>query len=343
MVVNSHYIPQFLLRHFCEDNHIQYCDIEKKKIEERTTKTVFSEQGYYPDELEHDLSVKIESQFANLLNQKLIKEKYKIVLNVDEMLLLKKYLIISIFRFRTDELEKVPILQGLSKKQLENLGGNFFDNINKVLACKTKEEMFQYCDFNSPDTNINFMSYMKDVLCSYTVFVKTNNCGEDFLIPDRGWGAYEGPIHTKKIIGTLELAMKTGDPILFQIARMLTPHDYSIFPLTRNLAVLNVSTFFKLCLPGSLYSVKFTEEAPTISKALGFGSVKTIMPPIPKTSYGKVTEYICEVQQLSKQDTVFLNSLLLSNIVKFFAYADCSKVKRSIESDGKYKFAIVKR
>ena len=341
-MVNSHYIPQFILRHFCVDNHIQYCDIEKEKVEERTTKTVFSDQGYYPDELEHDLCVKIESQFANLLNNKLIKENYKIVLNADEMLLLKKYLMISIFRVRTDELEKEPVLQGLSKKKLENLGGNFFDNINKVLACKTKEEAFQYCDFDFPETNMNLMAYMKDVLCSYTVFVKTNNCGEDFLIPDRGWGAYEGPIHIKKFTGTLDLAMKTGDPTLFQIAMMLTPHDYSIFPLTRNLAVLNVSTFFKLCMPGSLYNVKFTEEAPTVSKVLGFGSITTIKPPIPKAVYGRGTEYTCEVQQLSRQDTVFLNSLLLANVDKYFAYADCSKVKRSIDNDGKYKFAIVK-
>ena len=147
----------------------------------------------------------------------------------------------------------------------------------------------------------------------------------------------------KKFTGTLDLAMKTGDPMLFQIAAMLTPHDYSIFPLTRNLAVLNVSTFFKLCMPGSLYNVKFTEEAPTISKVLGFGSITTIKPPIPKAAYERETEYTCEIQQLSRQDTVFLNSLLLGNVDKYFAYADCSKVKRSIDSDVKYKFAIVKR
>lgn len=339
-MVNSHYIPQLILRHFCVDNNIQYCDIEKERVERRTTRTVFSEQGYYPDELEHDLCVKIESQFGNLLNSKLIKERYRITLNADEMLLLKKYLMISIFRYRTDELEKDLVLHGLSKEQLEDFGGNFFDNINKVLACTTKEDALKYCSFETLGTNINLMAYMRDVLCSYTVFVKTNNCGEDFIIPDRGWGTYEGPIHIKKLTETLELAMKTGDPLLFQIAAMTTPHDYSIFPLTRNMAVMTVSTFFKLCMPDSPYNIKFTEDAPTLSQAIGFGSARTITPPVPKNVYGKGTEYLCEIQQLSKQDTIFLNSLLLSNADKYFAYAECARVKRSLESEGSYIFAI---
>lgn len=341
-MVNSHYIPQLILRHFCVDNHIQYCDIERQMVQERTTRTVFSEQGYYPDELEYDLCVKIESQFGNLLNNNLIKERYKITLNAEEMLLLKKYLLISIFRYRTDELEKDPILQGLSKKQLENLGGNFFDNINKILQCRTKEEVFRYVDIASSETNINLMAYVKDILCSYIVFVRTNNCKEDFIIPDRAWATYEGPIHIKKFTGTIELAMKTGDPLLMQIAAMTTPHDYSIFPLTKDLAVMTISPFFKLCLSGSSYNIKFTEEAPTLSKSLGFGSEKTITPPTPRETYGKVSEYVCEIQQLSKGDTIFLNSLLLSNADKYFAYADIERVLQSIKSYGRYQFAIGK-
>lgn len=339
-MVNSHYIPQFILRHFCVDNNIQYCDIEKRRVEKRTTRTVFSEQGYYPDKLEHELCVKIESQFANILNNKITKERYRIFLNADEMLLLKKYLMISILRYRTDELEKDPILQGLSKEQLEYLGGDFCENINKILVCKTKEDAFKYCNFESSDTNMTLMAYVKDVLCSYTVFVKTNNCGEDFILPDRGWGTYEGPIHIKKLTSTLELAMKTGDPLLFRIAEMITPHDYSIFPLTRNMAVMTVSIFFKLCMPDFPYNVIFPEEAPTLSQALGFGNAKTITPPVPRKVYGKGTEYLCEIQQLSKHDTVFLNSLLLSNADNYFAYAECERVKRSLESEGSYIFAI---
>ena len=74
--MNNHYIPQFLLKHFCENGTIQYCDIENRKVEVRNTRSVFSKKGYYPDELEHDLCNKIESQFSKLLNDKLAISRY---------------------------------------------------------------------------------------------------------------------------------------------------------------------------------------------------------------------------------------------------------------------------
>ena len=36
--MNNHYIPQFLLKHFCENGTIQYCDIENRKVEARNTR-----------------------------------------------------------------------------------------------------------------------------------------------------------------------------------------------------------------------------------------------------------------------------------------------------------------
>ena len=91
--MNNHYIPQFLLKHFCENGTIQYCDIENRKVEARNTRSVFSEKGYYPDELEHDLCNKIESQFSKLLNDKLAISRYKVTINSEEKKKKKKYMI----------------------------------------------------------------------------------------------------------------------------------------------------------------------------------------------------------------------------------------------------------
>ena len=170
--------PQFILRHFCVDDKIQYCDIQRKNVEARTTRTVFSEKGYYPDELEHDLCIKVESQFANLLNNKLVSERRKIVLSDGEMLLLKKYLMVSVFRYKTDELDNDLTKHGLTREEIESISGDFYGNINKVLACKTKEEACSYCIPESKNTNINLFSYMRDILYSYTLFVRTNNSGQ---------------------------------------------------------------------------------------------------------------------------------------------------------------------
>ena len=340
-MINSHYIPQFLLRHFCVDDHIHYCNIESKRAETRTTRTVFSGKGYYPEELEHDLCVKIETQFANLLNNKIVKEKREIVLSDAEMLLLKKYLILSVLRVKTDELAQNLNELGFSPKEIETFGGNFYENIKKVLDCRTKEEVFRYCALDSEMTNANLYAYMKDILYSFTLFVKTDNCKEDFIIPDRGCACYEGPIHELKHWVVLDVARETGDPYMFQVARMLTPHDYSVFPLTHDLAVMTISFFFRILAEAGPHASELNTQGFTFSDMLGFGSRKLIKPPVLKRLPGNKTEYHCGIRQLTKQDVVFLNSLLLSNADRFFAFGDTDKVEQSITQYGKYDFALM--
>ena len=80
-MIRNHFVPQFLLRNFCIDDRIQYCDLTENTVEQRSTRSVFSEKGYYPDELEKELCYKIEAQFASILKNKIINERYSISLN----------------------------------------------------------------------------------------------------------------------------------------------------------------------------------------------------------------------------------------------------------------------
>ena len=104
-MVNSHFIPQLILRHFCEDEKIQYYDLSSGNIESRSTKSVFSEKGYYPENIEKDLCHKIEVQFANILNNKILKENYNIALTPKELLTIKKYLIVTTLRVKDNNME----------------------------------------------------------------------------------------------------------------------------------------------------------------------------------------------------------------------------------------------
>lgn len=330
-MINCHYIPQLILRHFCFDNKISYCDVENRRIELRNTKSVFSEKSYYPDELEKGLCDKVEVQFANILNNKILCNRNRFVLTSEEMFILKKFLIITVLRVKNSDINIDELIPDLNSDEIYKLEGNFFENINKILNCKTKEEAFKYTDIINGETNLNLYAYIKDILCSYTVFVRTNNSKENFLIPDKGYASYEGPIHVKKLTGVIELAMKLEDQFLFQIANMLTPHDYSIFPIAYDMAIIKMSPFFKLCIDGSAYNIVFPQEALTLSKVLGFGSSQIISAPKIKNLNGRSVEYSCEVKQLSKSDVYFLNSLLLGNVKQYFAFADIELVKNSIK------------
>lgn len=273
-MINSHYIPQLILRHFCEEEKIQYYNIKKQKSESRNTKSVFSEKGYYPDNLEKDLCHKIEVQFANILNKKIICEKHRISLTADDQFILKKYLIITRLRVRDENLEHNAWYQSLKKdglipecNSLTNfLSGDFFDNINRILKCNDLESVVNLVFSRE---NLNLITFIKDVIYSYNVFAKTNNCKEDFIISDRGYAGYRGPLSVKKLNAMLNMLEVKHDPYIEMLHNMSTPQDYAIFPISKYMAIITVSPAFKVYLPGQPYNIIYPENAPSLSPLLG--------------------------------------------------------------------------
>ncbi|MCH5248553.1 MAG: DUF4238 domain-containing protein [Lachnospiraceae bacterium] len=333
-MVNSHYIPQLILRHFCENEKILYYDIEKQTTESRTAKSVFSEKGYYPEELEKDLCHNIEVQFANILNRKILCENYKIALTAEELLILKKYLIITILRVKDEDLVHNAWYQVLKRdgfipednSQKDFFGGGFFENINRILECRELDELLDVAS-----NNMNLFTFIKDIVYSYNVFVKTNNCKEDFIISDRGWAGYRGPMSVKKLNAMLNMLEVRYDPYIDMLLNMSSPQDYAIFPLANNMAIITVSPAFKICLPGAPYNIIYPDNADSLSKCLGFGNANTIAMPDNKFLKDGTKEYRYKIQQLTRQDVAFLNELLVKNAEKFIGFANSDKVRLSLE------------
>lgn len=336
-MVNSHFIPQLILRHFCEDDKIQYYDISSGKVESRSTKSVFSEKGYYPNNIEKDLCHKIEVQFANILNNIILKENHNIALTPEDLFIIKKYLIITTLRVKDENMEHNLWYKTLEKDGLilENapsfkdiFSGDFYENMNKILKCQDKEELVSIA---YKSENMNLFNYVKDVVFSYNVFVRTNNSKEDFIITDRGWAAYMGPIGVRKMNALQTTLMQSGrlqDAVLLQ---MVSPQDYGIFPLSRNMAIITMSPVYKQFLTGSGTRIIYPPHAPTLSACLGFGSEDTIEPPTNKFLKSGRMEYRYKIKQLAKRDVIFLNSLLLDYADQFFGYANADKVRASLK------------
>lgn len=335
-MVNSHFIPQLILRHFCEDDKIQYFDIKANKSEIRSTRSVFSEKGYYPEKLEKDLCHKIEVQFANVLNKKILCENYKISLSAADMLILKKFLIITTLRVRDDDLSHNAWYQVLKRDGfipednpfMEFFSGDFFDNMNRILECDDLDKLLETA---MKGDNMNLFTYIKDVVYSYNVFVKTNNSKQEFIIPDRGWAGYRGPMSVKKLNAMLNMLEIKYDPHIVMLLHMSSPQDYAIFPISKNMAILTISPAFKIFLPGADYNIIYPDNAPTLSQCLGFGSSDTIAMPDNKFLRDGTKEYKYNIQQLSKQDVAFLNGLLLQNADDYFGYANKEKIQYSMQ------------
>lgn len=326
-MVNNHFIPQLILRHFCEDEKIQYYDIESHRIESRTTKSVFSEKGYYPDELEKDLCHMIEVQFANILNKKILCENYKISLTAEDMLVLKKYLIITTLRVRDDNMEHNAWYQVLKRDGFvpeddsvkKFFSGDFYMNIKEILECRDFESLM---DIVTKGQNLNLFTYVRNIVYTYNVFVKSNNCKEDFIINDRGWADYRGPMSVRKLNAMINMLEVRYDPYIKMLLNMSSPQDYAVFPISKNMAIITMSPAFKICLPDAPYNIIYPDNAPTLSQCLGFGDANIINVPDNKILRNGTKEYRYKVQQLSRKDVGFLNSLLIQDTDQFFGFAD---------------------
>ena len=101
-----HYIPQFILRNFQDENsQVSYWDIENSKLEKRNTRSVFMNMNMYRDEINHqDNPTSIESTLAVFEQEiaELIKGKFltsnEVVITREELEKLRIFLSLLSFR-----------------------------------------------------------------------------------------------------------------------------------------------------------------------------------------------------------------------------------------------------
>ena len=342
-MVNSHYVPQFILRNFYNDNKITYCDLEKKTIQPRNARSVFSEDGYYPENIEKDLCVKAEHQFANLFHNKIENARNMLSLTAEELYTIKKYLVVCAIRYKYELSEE-------DKNRIEALGPAFrvdYDkSLNEILACDKLEDIFKvlgktedylYKAFqgensgNADDLNMPLWSELKDVLHSYLIFAKARG-SEKFLIPDVGRGIYQGPLGIRKTTGLFDNVMQTGNPQLIQLMQLITPRDYTIYPLSKDIMIISMNSFFKLFTDSEFHvNIKMPEDCPTLSAALEFGDRNMITPPKVKMR-GTNKEYKYEIKYLSTKDICHFNSLMIGEAERYIACADLGEIQNSINT-----------
>ena len=305
-MLRSHFIPQFILRAFCEGDKIQYMDLASKNVESRNPRSVFSEDGYYPEQLEHELCDKIERDFAPV-HKKIISSRYKMILDANEMFLLKKYLLVASLRIKSDELKQIST-------------EDFFKNVEAALNCSTKDD-FNRLMFNAKlKSNLILEEFFKHIVGSYTIFIKTSHSKIDFVIPDSGSANYIGAYQDKKFEIINGMINMVPIPLFYDIKVKMTKHDYTIFPLSKNTAVLCVNPFYKLLVEKPL-------TTNSIPHVFGFGNTELIQDAkVGFNPNGTIKDYTFDIKQLSRQDACFLNHLMLTNAECHIAFANREKI-----------------
>ncbi len=341
LMVNSHYIPQFILRNFYSNNKITYCDLEEKTLQYRNSRSVFSKVGYYPEDIENDLNLKAEFQFANLYHNKIENARHTIKLTHDEVFTLKKYLVVSSIRYKNEYTEE--------EKELFNTHPNFYmdydRSLKEILSCsdanKVSSLMLNFInllksaiDFDSvkdkKEVNFPLLCEIMNIAHSYIIFAKTRE-EEKFLIPDFGHCVYFGPSGEEKYNSVISLLRQTNDPKYYNLLQKINLMEYSFFPLSKDMIIIMMNPFYKLFTDSDYKIViRMPEDCPTLSSAIGFGDKNIIQPPKAK-GYGNNKEFIYDIKYLNMRDICHFNSLSICYANRFIGFADISEIQNSID------------
>ena len=178
---------------------------------------------------------------------------------------------------------------------------------------------------------------VKNILHSYIIFVSSKKCGEHFIIPDTGFAFQATHLALfsnqgfDKCTYTLQQAMQTGNPYLMQIALMMTPYDMFICPVSNDLAIISLSSFFKFFNKESEVYGMLSTKGLTVNQLLGFGSATTVAPPKVRQPYGKPKEYTYKIQKLSLDDVISLNARLLHTTEHHLGFSNIETIQNSLE------------
>ncbi len=94
---NSHYVPRLILRKFSDK--LSLYNIKTGEFKENIPpEHAYAIKGFYDEETEKKLNLRIESQFGGLLSNLILKRDKEISLSRANLFLVKKFLMVSVIR-----------------------------------------------------------------------------------------------------------------------------------------------------------------------------------------------------------------------------------------------------
>lgn len=218
--IRHHYIPQFILRNFCDERGLlNYFDVATNEVTLCEPRDVFMERNLYRDEINcAENPTKIETDLAKFEREisQIIKEKFlvgdKIVLTKEEDEKIKLFFFIMGFRSHNTMLQ---FSEGLTKESVEmysryQKNGNFQDtwrrNLGYLVNCRSGEDVLNHKDIDEP---IKYFM-MRDVfgIAGLYLVVAEKGEGPSFIVGD----AYPTEVTGTTIQG-IQLPMYTINPI----------------------------------------------------------------------------------------------------------------------------------
>lgn len=366
---NSHYVPRFILKNF-SDRLCTY-NVKTGELKENVKPgKAFVEKGFYSDEIEDKLNLKLESQFSQLLNNKILNSEEIIELSRAEFKLVKKFLLASVIRsmgneeFMQNEKRFYDILtdffvkQGLSMEGAINATGRPFEEIeipnetpfdywmrtiDVILDTDGSPEQI----LEHPNKTYPAHRWSLVINAGYLAFWDSENKRDEFVITDigmtseneKGWNGVTAH-NTKKLNFLLSLFHKEKNEemkleIWKQIIFVKSFHEnFQMFPISAKRMIVEIAPFYKF-----RYTYKDFYSMPKLEGLTELVNERLYEPNEARYFYEQTDiypkyhnddKYIYKIKQLMREETQYCNALFLDRINTTLGFASLEKAVESL-------------
>ena len=260
--ISSHYVPRLILRKFSDKlclYNVKTGELHESIVPEHA----YAIDGLYDAEIERKLNEKIESQFGNLLSNVLLKADNEISLTRTQLLIIKKFLLISVLRTMQSELflqREKQLHEKLSfpfeEKRID--GETPFDywmrTLDVVLDTNgTPKEILEH-----PDKTYPAYRWSQVVNGAYIAFWDSIEGRDEFVITDigmtseneKGWDGIR--THNDKKLNWLKQLLddSTNEIEKSNIARVIYStcdfsENFMMFPISSKRMIVLICPFYK--------------------------------------------------------------------------------------------------
>lgn len=355
---NNHYVPRLILRKF--GDKLSLYNVKTGELKENIPpEHAYAMQGFYDNETEKKLNLKIESQFGGLLSNLILKRENEISLSRANVLLIKKFLLVSMLRSiqAEDWMQNEKLFYRIcppapfEEKQIEGESPNeyWLRTINVILDTDGTPQQV----LNHPDKTYPAYRWACIVNSAYLSFWDAPSNRDEFVITDigmtseneKGWDG--GRVHNRKKLEYIaELLKLTEDEserenlsnLLYAVTNF--SENFQMFPISSKRMIVLISPFFKF-----RYFMKLSGiPVPNLSDLTVIPNEKLfepnrnhyVLPQMPNKGYQYHEEdkYIYDVKVLTPDEIRYCNALFMDRIDTHLGF---SSLDHAVGSIVKYK------
>lgn len=366
---NCHYVPQFILKNFA--HRLSLYNVKTGEFKENVNpQKAYYKKGFYDDNTEDKFNSRLESQFSTLLNNKILKCESTIEFSRDELLLVKKFLLISIIRsvdseslmqkektFYDELINTLKKLGFIRKKEDEEEIRPFIEEdipnetpheywlrtLNVILDTNgSPKEILEH-----PKKTYPAFRWAMVINAGYLAFWDSEYNRDEFVITDigmtseneKGWNGIT--IHnTKKMNFLTQLFLNENDEILkkeiFKQINFTTyfHENFQMFPISAKRMIVLIAPFYKFREKyQNIYLMpKLETLTELVNESLFAPNNAHYINPQNDIipNYHSNDTYIYDIKKLNSKETRYCNALFLDRINTTLGFSSLNKIVGSL-------------